>query len=571
MEKRTPSLQNVLLTVFLLMIGVLLFFVSFNLVGRMHQMLEKNAIERTRDTVRQSASTLEVYVNSALNTLHFAASPIASTSESVDALRLERMIFLTASRSDLVSLAFFAEDGSLRYSTSQGLRMKPKEIASTQWFQRAWTGQGATTAFTGPHVQHLFANQHSLVISLARGLEYRENGIRKIGIMLMDLEYTAIQSVIDSVTLGDSGYVYLMDETGTILAHHRMDMLNHQLDHEDTAAVLTQVVGTTRDTVDSRERVLEIMTVGQSRWRLVGVAYIDELLALQTSFLRILTVVVLTGGLLSLAVATLMAYYVTQPLRSLEKKMKSIQEGALDVTIAERGFREIRSLSSAFNHMVGQIRSLMQSVVREQEVKRMHELNALQAQINPHFLYNTLDSIVWMEERGKSKEAITMVMALSRLFRISISRGRSFISVKEELEHVRNYLIIQKMRFKERFTYEIESQPEVLAERTVKLIIQPLVENCINHAIDEAQQEPLHISITAALSDDEIHITVSDDGMGIPQEKLPLLLTTQGGTGIGLKNVHERLQLTYGKSYGLTVTSEEWVGTSILIRIPRGR
>jgi len=266
-----------------------------------------------------------------------------------------------------------------------------------------------------------------------------------------------------------------------------------------------------------------------------------------------------------------MAYYVTQPLRSLEKKMKSIQEGALDVTIAERGFREIRSLSAAFNHMVGQIRSLMQSVVREQEVKRMHELNALQAQINPHFLYNTLDSIVWMEERGKSKEAITMVMALSRLFRISISRGRSFISVKEELEHVRNYLIIQKMRFKERFTYEIESQPEVLAERTVKLIIQPLVENCINHAIDEAQQEPLHISITAVLADDEIHITVSDDGMGIPQEKLPLLLTTQGGTGIGLKNVHERLQLTYGKSYGLTVTSEEWVGTSILIRIPRGR
>ena len=149
--------------------------------------------------------------------------------------------------------------------------------------------------------------------------------------------------------------------------------------------------------------------------------------------------------------------------------MRQVEAGDLNVAIKEQGFREARSVSVAFNHMIARIRALMDQIVQEQEKKRLYELNALQAQINPHFLYNTLDSIIWMEERGRSREAITMVSALARLFRISISKGRSIITVREELEHVRNYLIIQKMRFKDQFTYEIEAQEETLEERTVKL------------------------------------------------------------------------------------------------------
>jgi two-component system sensor histidine kinase YesM len=141
--------------------------------------------------------------------------------------------------------------------------------------------------------------------------------------------------------------------------------------------------------------------------------------------------------------------------------------------------------------MLGRIRRLMDQIVHEQETKRLHELNALQAQINPHFLYNTLDSIVWMEERGRSREAIVMVTALARLFRISISKGRNIIPVREELEHVRNYLIIQKMRFTNKFDFVITAAPETLEMHTVKLIVQPIVENAIQHglegyAVDEA-------------------------------------------------------------------------------------
>ena len=175
-----------------------------------------------------------------------------------------------------------------------------------------------------------------------------------------------------------------------------------------------------------------------------------------------------------------------------------------------------------------------------------------------------------MEERGRSREAITMVSALAKLFRISISKGKSVISVAEEIEHVRNYVIIQKMRFQDKFDCEIQADPETLKERTVKLVLQPLVENALNHAIDEVDGTSLHIRVRAFVEGEELRFTVADDGVGIAEEQLNGILSRPAGTGgIGLRNVHERIQLTFGKQYGLTIASEEGCGTLVTIRMPR--
>ncbi|MDD3337087.1 MAG: sensor histidine kinase [Eubacteriales bacterium] len=572
MRKRGYSLHNVILIAFLACMGILLLFVLFTLVPRVNQLLEQNAVERTRETVLQSTSTLDVYVNSMISVMNFVSQPLTrGDAASEDTLRLERLNLMQQSRTDIVTLAFFNGDGSLRYGTGGKLRTEPEEIRKRQWFQNALSWQGTSISFSRPHVQELFSDQRSYVITLARGLEYEENGERTLGVLLMDVNYSTLSDMMNGISLGSSGYVYLLDEQDRLLVHPRLDLINQGLAEESIAAVHEKIVGVTRDRQNGRDRILMISTVGQTRWRLVGVAYADELLALQDAFIRILTVVFSCAGLLSLAAATLMAFWVTRPITHLEHKMQKVQTGDLNVTITEKGFREIRSVSAAFNHMLAQIRSLMDKVVEEQETKRLHELNALQAQINPHFLYNTLDSIVWMEERGRSREAITMVLALAKLFRISISKGRRFITVEEELEHVRNYLIIQKMRFKEKFTYEITRQPEALCEHTVKLIIQPLVENCINHAIDEASGEELHIVIDVSVTEAELIFTVTDDGIGISEERLPSILTTSvGESGIGLKNVNERIQLTYGPQYGLSIQSVEDEGTTITVRIPRG-
>lgn len=572
MQRGQPrSLHMVLLTAFTSGMGVLLLFVAVTLVPRVNQLLEQNAMERTRETVLQSASTLDVYVDGLISTLRFATAPIMGPPSEQDARRMERMTLMQQSGTDVVTLAFFGEDGHLRYGTSGALRVAAEEVRQSEWFQKALGWQGAATYFSPPHVQPLFEGRRALVLTVARALEYEEDGKRRMGVMLMDADYNAFADVISGITLGQSGYVYLMDEAGALIAHPRLQVIYQGLWAEDSAAAQAQIIGATRDVVDGRDRALVVATVAQTRWRMVGVAYIDELLALQTAFVRILTIVLACSGLLSLAAANLVAFYVTRPIAHLEYKMQKVQAGDLNVTISETGFREIRAVSSAFNHMLAQIRMLMERVVREQETKRLHELNALQAQINPHFLYNTLDSIVWMEERGRSREAITMVIALAKLFRISISKGRRFITVAEEFEHVRNYLIIQKMRFKDRFSFQLTEDPEAMNERTVKLIVQPLVENCINHAIDEAQSEELHIGIDVRVAGDDLLFTVSDDGVGIPEDRLSTLLTTANTkNGIGLKNVHERIQLSYGEGYGLTIHSVEDQGTVITIRIPRG-
>lgn len=565
------SLQSVLMTAFLFSMGVLLLFVLLTLAPRVGQLLQQNAVERTKETVLQSVSSLDIYIENMLSTLHFASAQVSGVPGAEDGLRMERLKLMQQSRTDIVSLAFFREDGSLLCGTGGALRVPLAEVCGGEWFQKALEWQGTATYFSGPHVQPLFSNQRSLVITMSRGVDYVQDGEPHTGVLLMDIDYNAFSGVVNGISLGGSGYAYLMDDHGGLICHPRLQLIYQGLAEENREAAEAQIVGVTQDRQGGRERVLIITTVGQTRWRMVGVAYLDELFALQNSFIRILSVVLACAALLSVAAATLMAFWVTRPIRHLEHKMQKVQDGDLNVTITEKGFREIRAVSSAFNHMLEQIRELMARVVREQETKRLHELNALQAQINPHFLYNTLDSIVWMEERGRSHEAITMVLSLAKLFRISISKGRRFITVREELEHVRNYLIIQKMRFKDKFTYEIDAQEEALGERTVKLIVQPLVENCIYHAIDEAQGTELHIRIRVWVDERDIFFRVQDDGVGIQESRLPeLLITSNGGSGIGLKNVHERVQLTYGAAYGLTIESAEDVGTCITIRLPRG-
>jgi two-component system sensor histidine kinase YesM len=388
---------------------------------------------------------------------------------------------------------------------------------------------------------------------------------------MMDIDFPEVASLLSDIYLGSSGYVYLLDTSDQILVHPRMQLLYAGLADENIDAVAAQIVGSARDVVQGRERVLMINTVFQTRWRMVGVAYIDEILLLQRTFTRMFTISLICGALLSLGVAALTGYYVTRPIHLLQKKMRQVESGDLHISIAEQGFQEIRALSASFNLMLGSIRDLMDQVVLEQEAKRLYELNALQAQINPHFLYNTLDSIIWMEERGHSREAITAVSALAKLFRISISQGRAIISVQEELEHARNYLIIQKMRFKNKFTYEIHATDEALHLRTVKLIVQPLVENAIHHAIDAYDDSVLHIAVRAAHQEDLLLITVADDGIGMPPEKIEGILRAPAGkTGIGLRNVHERIQLTCGRNYGLRVQSAEDEGTTVTILLPAG-
>ncbi len=563
------NLYLVIVVCFFTTTGLLLLSTAVLLVPRFSNLLEANAIDRTRETAMQGTSSLEIYVNNLLSTMHFATTLLPPADPAEQTGYQAGLSILQAGQKDISAIAFFAEDGRAFFATRGEVATPPEGIRETEWFRKAQAWRETVPFFSTPHVQRVFDRQAAWVVTLARAVAYQEGGQARTGVLMMDVEFSAIASLLSGIRLGSSGYVYLLDASDRILYHPRQQLIYAGLADEDLRAVSERIIGTVRDVREGRERVLLINTVYQTRWRMVAVAYIDEILALQRSFMRMFSIALICGALLSIAVASLTAYFVTRPIQLLREKMRQVESGNLNISIEEQGFQEIRSLSATFNHMLRSIRDLMEQVVHEQEAKRLYELNALQAQINPHFLYNTLDSIIWMQERGHTQEAIKAVSALAKLFRLSISQGRNVITVQEELEHARNYLILQEMRFKNGFTYRIDAAEEALPLRTVKLIVQPLVENAIHHAIDVYGESVLHIAIDAWVDGDSLMITVRDDGVGISEEKLRAILSGPAGkSGIGLRNVHERIRLTCGDAYGLRVESAEDEGTVVTIRLP---
>ena len=265
---------------------------------------------------------------------------------------------------------------------------------------------------------------------------------------------------------------------------------------------------------------------------------------------------------------------ITGPIKRLEKSVNALEAGKLDTEIYIGGSYEIRHLGRSIRDMAGQIQVLMNDIVAEHESKRKSEFDTLQSQINPHFLYNTLDIIVWMIENEQKAEAVKVVTALARFFRISLSKGRSIIPVKDELEHVRNYLMIQQMRFKNKFTYQIESEPETLNLASLKLMLQPLVENAIYHGMEFMDGDG-EILVRAFLEEGELIFTISDNGLGMTEEQVNGLLkentvhaSSKRGSGIGVKNVNERIRLYFGEQYGLSIESEPDEGTTIRIHLP---
>ncbi len=353
--------------------------------------------------------------------------------------------------------------------------------------------------------------------------------------------------------------------------HPQQQLINAGLKSENVIEVMKHISGIYFDKFEGENRLITIQTVNYSRWRIVGIAYIDEIVTTRDEIAIFIGWTLLFGTLFVIFISAFISAKISKPIKELEKSMKMVEEGMLDISINIKGEAEVAKLAGTFKMMLTRIRYLMEQIVLEQESKRKAEFEVLQAQINPHFLYNTLNSVVRMVESGKKEDAIIMITSLSKLFRISISKGRNIITIQEELEHASNYMIIQKIRYKNKFRFEIEAQEEVLQCKTVKLILQPIIENAIYHGIEYMVDEGF-IKVSAEIVDEKILLQVSDNGSGMRPETVENILTARSeskdGIGVGVKNVHERIQLCYGKEYGLEFISEVDKGTTAKIWIP---
>ena len=311
--------------------------------------------------------------------------------------------------------------------------------------------------------------------------------------------------------------------------------------------------------------------MGYTGWKIVGV--IQSGMVMLNAFQSSMMILFLLLFFVSVMVLinSFLSRKVSAPMRRLEEAVNQIEAGDLDTRIQPSGFYEVWHLGKAISQMQENLKRLMADIVEEHEAKRRSELMALQNQINPHFLYNTLDVIVWLIENGKREEAVEAVTALARFFRISLSGGKNIIPIGDEIEHVRNYLMIQELRFKNRFTYSFDVEEGVENCGTIKLILQPVVENAIYHAMEFMDGDgEIHISVRRDGGD--ILIDIEDNGCGMPAETVEKILAGERVSrkkgGVGLQNVRERLRLVFGTEYGLSLASEPDEGTQVRIRIP---
>ncbi len=263
---------------------------------------------------------------------------------------------------------------------------------------------------------------------------------------------------------------------------------------------------------------------------------------------------------------------IASPIMNLSKRVGEIKGGDFNErTPVSADAIEIQTLSDGFEEMVGQLNSLIQENKRAERRKRHAELELLQAQINPHFLYNTLDTIIWLIEADKKQESIKMVSALSDFFRFCLSRGKDIITLEDEEKHVLSYLAIQKIRYQDRMDYEVHIPESLYAYSIPKLTLQPLVENSIYHGI-KLQRDKGTIRVEAIDIGDKIELTVKDNGAGMTSERLHEMreaIEKGEKIGFGLRTVHQRMQLLFGDEYGLTISSSEGVGTTITAVIPK--
>ncbi len=305
-----------------------------------------------------------------------------------------------------------------------------------------------------------------------------------------------------------------------------------------------------------------------------------ELNALQQGVTeRIITEIILVTLITALAIAVVLRYSlrlsrsITDPVVTLSNRMESVRAGDLTPwEPVESEVREIQTLSVGMEQMIRRLDEQMAEGQRKQERLRKTELALLQAQINPHFLYNTMDTIIWLIEAEKTEEAVEMVSNLSSFFRHCLSKGQDVISLAEETRHVESYLQIQHARYKDILTYTVDIAPELQGVLLPKLTLQPLVENALYHGIKQKRGMG-HIRIAGWLDGDAVLLEVSDNGIGMPREKLKELrqeMEDENKVGFGFSAVNQRLRLQFGPAYGLSVISREGLGTTVTIRIPFG-
>ena len=585
MEKGKFSLKNLSIKNLSIQSSIFMYFtvtaiiaialISLIIFQRFTNSLNATIIEENSGIVGQLGESVDSYLRNAMkvsDSIYY--NVIKNTDISNDDIKRGMNLIYVNNDNMIDDIALISGKGEL-IESMPALRLKDNSNVLEKDFFKKSMAESEYINFSMPHIRDLFdrnESSYSWVISLSRAVEVTDEGKATQALLLINLNYMYFEEIFSNVNLGNGGYVYLTNDRGDIIWHPKQNEIYSGRFKEDNKYAATLKDGITVENVSGKNLTLNVRTIGYTGWKLVGVT---PSAALGVDGIKFRFFVLFVADLFLFLLAMINAFIsdkISNPIKSLDGSVREIESGNLDVEIVPSGSYEVEHLGKSIKNMLGRIKVLMSDLVEEHNAKRKSEFDTLQSQINPHFLYNTLDIIVWMIENENSDKAVSIVTALAKFFRISLSKGKNIITVKDEVEHVRNYLMIQNMRFKNRFEYSIDVDEEVLSYSSLKLMLQPLVENAIYHGMEFMDGDG-EIDVKVFKEDDSLYFTITDNGLGMSEDMVEALLSkdfvpSKKGSGIGVKNVNERIKLYFGNEYGLKVESEPDEGTKITIHLP---
>lgn len=583
--------KKLFITFFLLIIIPLLVFtlVAYNQIA---QVIQNNTIYSARQSLKQAAYFLSSKVSSAMNISDLIIldaetnkvfrnmSKTYELSQQIKDFNNLKIAFLNLQRNkDIFRVRLFIP-GDLVFTGDKQNFFSLGMVNEEKWYKEIkkssvtvlWYPTGCLTL---NNTGELIENK---VLSALRIVKSPEDYSKDVGVLSVDILESDVNGIIkEAANITKTGIIYLEGSNGIIQTSSTAENTQswrvppEYFDMEPEGNLI-------KTTVKTEEAIVGYKTIAKTGWRLVFVIPLKDILSSSIGQRNVLILLMLVIGLIAYMLACFISISSTKRIYQLVDNMRKVQHGNLDVSIANRSKDEIGELTEVFNYMIIEMSKLIEKQIKiGQEVKNAElkivqaELRTLQAQINPHFLYNTLDMIYWMANKHDCPDIVSGILLLSRFYKLSLSRGKDIVTIGDEVLHIQAFIGINNLRFENNVKLELYTDG-VEKFRIPKITLQPLVENSILHGIQKKSGRNGTIRISGVLENDTLILSIDDDGVGMSEEQIKnLFLNTNPDDihGFGVKNINERLKLYFGDAYGLTYKSIPGVGTTAEIRIPQ--
>lgn len=574
---RPGGIQSTLMTVFSLISVLTMLLMGILMYMRFSMLSRQETIESSRKLMEQTGESMEDYLVNMRQISDAVYYNVVKENDFYDEkedIQRGMNLLYEANRDKLRTIAIYNRDGSLVAAEPVASQKEDPDVTRQEWYQKA-VDKMENIHFSIPHIQNLFDDnsfRYYWVISSSRAVELTENRNSQTGVLLVDMDFSSISRMMKQINEVSNGqYYYLCDNNGQIIYHPRQIQISDGICKENSVEAASYKDGVYDEEFEGIRRKVIVNTISYTGWKLVGVIPYSLFSHEMINIRYFIGMVILLMAMMLIIINRVVTQRISRPILKLNNSVMEYEAGKKP-KIYIGGSSEIRHLGYSIQSSYEKSEKLMQEIVWEQNERRKSELDALQSQINPHFLYNALDSITWMIEGERNDEAAFMISQLAKLFRISLSKGHTIISVRDELQHAKSYMNIQRIRYKDAFSVTFDVDPELEEYCAVKLTLQPILENSINYGVDP-MDDCGEIFIRVKKENDMLILSVEDNGIGMSQEEVSLLLTDSNrkrkhGSGVGLININNRVQILFGKEYGLLIESEPDEGTRVSIRIP---